>query len=94
MFTPMALEWEFFGIFSNLNAFIVLFIGIGTALGAYSRKLSISAMGGILTYTYVVINIDLFIFNAMLYLILVIVLLWVSMHVIYGYIGDNQGVEA
>lgn len=86
------IQFDLFGIFSNLNAFMVLFIIIGAMAGMISRKLSVSAFGAILVFAHVVINTDLFIFNAILYLVLFIILLWASSFVVSGYFGaETEG---
>lgn len=67
---------------------------MGAAIGAFSRKLSITAFGALLVYTQVVIETDLFIFDAILYLSLTIILLWVSGFVVRGYLDTNEGEAA
>lgn len=87
------LQFDFFGIFSNINAFMTLFILSGGLIGFLSRKLSIGAFGALLVYSYVVINTDIFIFDAILYLSLFVILLWASSFVVSGYF-DTEGSES
>lgn len=83
------LQFDFFGIFSNITAFMILFIISGGIIGMLSRKLSIAAFGALLVYVHVVINTSIFIFDAILYLVLFIILLWASSFVVSGYFGAN-----
>lgn len=81
------LQFDLFGIFSNLTAFLTLFIISGGIIGLLSRKLSIAAYGSLLVYVYVVMNTSIFIFDAILYLVLIAILLWGSSFVVSGYIN-------
>ena len=85
----ITIAFSFFGILENVNAFLVFFIGIGSALGAFSRKLSIAAYGGFVTFAHISLETDLFIFDAVLYLVLTIVLLWAAREVIGDFLTDR-----
>jgi len=94
MIQPVILQSFVVDMLSDINIFLLFMIGIGAGFGAFSRKLSISAYGGLLVYVYIVINTDIFIFNAILYLVLFIVLLWVSSFVVSGYLDAGDRGEA
>lgn len=86
------LQFDLFGIFSNSTAFLLFFILIGGVIGVVSRKLSVAAFGCILVYAHVVLNTDIFIFNAVLYLILFIIILWASSFIVSSYFGEETEV--
>lgn len=88
------LQFGVFDLFQDLNAFLILMIGVGMACGIFSRKLTITAYGGLMVYVYIVIETDVFIFDAILYLVLTIILLWVASYVVSGYLEAGQGGEA
>jgi len=90
MIQPVILQSFVVDMLSDLNIFMLFMIGVGAGFGAFSRKLSVSAYGGLLVYVYIVINTDLFIYNAIMYLVLFIVLLWVSSFVISGYLSAGS----
>lgn len=80
-----------FNWIGNPTIFLTVFILVGALFGAISRKLSIMGFGALLIYVYVVINTDVFIFNALLYVVLAVILLWTSRFVVAGYLdmGDE-----
>lgn len=90
MYPDTVLQFSWFGLTENVNAFLVVFIMLGGGIGLLSRKLSIGVMGAILVYTHIVIKTDLFIFDAVLYVVLVIILLWASAYVVSGYLNAGE----
>jgi len=86
----LQINFDVFGIFSNVNAFVLFMILIGVSIGAISRKLTIAAFGGLLIYTHVVTQTDLFIYDAILYVVLSIVALSVGFLVVSGYLESKE----
>lgn len=83
--------FSLFGILDSLNPFLVAFIGAGAVAGAFSRKLSIMGYGAFLVFIHVVQNTDLFIFDALLYVVLAVVILYASRSLISGYFESESG---
>lgn len=83
------LQFDLFGIFSNPTAFLLFFILVGAIVGAISRKLSVASFGGILVFAHVVMNTDMFIFDAILYLILFVIILWGSSFIVSSYFDED-----
>lgn len=79
-----------FGIFSSATVFVFVGILLGALVGAYSRKLSIAAYGALLIYAHVVINTDLFIYNAIFWLVALILLARVAFFAMSGYLEGRQ----
>ena len=82
---------NFFGLLDNPNAFLAFWILFGAALGLHARKLSMVGYGGILTLTYISLQTDRWIFDGLLYLILIIVILWVASPVISSFMSNDAG---
>lgn len=89
--TPLAFNW--FGILANATNFLLFMIIIGILIGSYSRKLSVAAYGGLLVYVHIVIETDIWIFDALLYLVLTIILLWVAYRAVGEYLGGKNEVS-
>lgn len=67
---------------------------ISGAIGLMSRKLSIAAFGVILVYSHIVINTDVFLFDAVLYLILIAIILGLAFRTVsYMLAEDNPEVS-
>lgn len=91
-FTP--LQFSLFDIFPAVEGFLLVYILIGAAIGAISRKLSITAFGAWVVYTHIVIETDIFIYDAILYLVGIILILWVSRFIVAGYLEtESDGVD-
>lgn len=84
------IQFEIFGIFADVTSFLVFFILVGAGIGLFSRKLSIAAFGGLVVYAHIVLETDVFIFNAIFYVLLFIIALWGSSFVVSGYFDDNS----
>lgn len=87
----VVLQFEIFGIFANVTSFLLFFILIGAGIGMFSRKLSIAVFGAILVYSHVVLETDVFIFNAIFYLVLFIVAMWGATFVVSGFFDGSGG---
>lgn len=84
--TSVMLQISFFGLFNDVNSFLILMILLSGSIGFISRKLSIAGYGALLVYAHIVMKTDLFIFDAMLYLILIILIFGVGARVISEYL--------
>lgn len=70
------LQFDLFGILSNLNAFLIfMMLLIGIVGFAISEKAAIGGYGTFLVFIYIAMNTDLFIFNGLMYSIIVIMLI-------------------
>jgi len=84
-------QFDVFGIFNSPTVFVFFGIALGGLIGAYSRKLSIAAYGALLIYAHVVINTDLFIYNAIFWLVALLLAGRVAFFGITGYLEGNSG---
>lgn len=85
-----AFQW--FGLLQDVNAFLVFMIlAIGGLAGSVAKKLTIAGFASFITFIYISLNTDLFIFDAMLYALITIVI-WVLSSRAYNLIyGDSEG---
>lgn len=65
---------DLFGLFSNVNVFLVFMIVLFAGVGLISGKLSVAALAGLLYFTHVSIETDLFIFDNLLYIFIITII--------------------
>lgn len=87
----IVLQSGFFGLFSNVNAFLVFFILLGGIFGLMSHKLSIAGYGSLLVFTHVAMETERFIFGPMLYLVLTLLFLYLAAQIAPEYMGETGG---
>lgn len=81
---------DIFGIFGDVNAFLILFIFIGSLIGFASEKFTIGVYGGLLVFTYIFMETDLWIFDAIGYLVLFIIIAYMGLPVVFDFLERNE----
>ena len=95
----MAVEFypliELFGgeIFSNVNSFLVITIFIAAIIGAFSMKLSIAGYSAFLIFIKISVDTNQWIFNNLLYVIVISMIVMLSLRFVSFGMGTNQGVQ-
>lgn len=74
MINTQILGIGFFGLFENVNAFLILMIFIGASIGLMAKSLAVTALNGFIVFIYVAQNTDLWIFNGLFYIFLTIIM--------------------
>lgn len=85
--TPLTSVFDFF-IFGDLTAFLFFIIVVGGIAGLISRSVAVGAFGSFIIFTFIAINVDVFIFTEMLYLLLVLMFLFMAYQLV-GYLLDG-----
>lgn len=92
MYPDIVLQFNWFGILSDVNGFLVMFIFVVSALiGFAARKLTIGGFAAFLIFVHISMQTDLFIFDNMLYAIVTIVGLYLSVQAYQFVYSDSDG---
>lgn len=77
-----AILFTFFGIFADVNVFLTVMILIFGMFGFLSGKLSVAIFGSFLAFIHITQETDLFIFDNLLYVFIVLIVMIVAFRVI------------
>lgn len=86
----MILQIDFLGVTENAYTFLFLAIITFGIIGALSRKLTIAVFGFLLAYIHVTLNTNLWIFDGIMYFIVVIILLRLVGYIISWYTATES----
>lgn len=92
MYPDIVLQFDWFGILNDVNAFLAVFmLVIGALFGFISRKLTLAGFGPFLIFVKISIDTDLFIFDSIFYVVMTALVLYLAIQLYEFFYGDSGG---
>lgn len=83
------LQLDFFGLFSNINAFLALMILLFAMVGFLSGKLSTAAFGAFLAFVHIAQKSDITLYTNLLYVIVTLTVVFLGFRIVSFGMADE-----